>query len=322
MKSDVLRLKLTTFVKKMDLRKEKLDLIARRLNYLKVQIIHANSLNLTDINIHAENFYRDFYNLMGYSFDNVNFDSQNFANIDLIDSKNKIAIQITSQNDNNKIKEAIDGFYKKVENKEYQLKLLLISKDAKEYKTKFGDKFDHKKDVIDTKRLLAEINNKKTHEIEEIADFLDKEVLTERRKTESTEVETIMALIDFLSKDSNRVFIERTENVDPANKIYKRFSEHSDFIIEQYQELFSVYNIALVEATKNIDSVKAIIISSYLRDESDQILTDEGNNPKKALSRLVDFFEVKLSKHGFRFDKIAIKFYLLDELIKCNVFPN
>ena len=259
---------------------------------------------------------------MGYTFDNTNFDNQNSAHIDLRDTKKKIAIQITSQNDNLKIKEAIDGFYKKPENKDYKLKLLLISKDAKDYKTKFGKNFKHKEDVIDIKRLLAEINNKKTEDIEKIAAFLDREILTERRKTESSEVETIMALIDFLSKDTNRVFTKREDNVDPENKILKRFSEHSDFIIEQYQTLFSVYSLALTEASKKIDTVEAIIISSYLRDESDLVLTKESNNPKDALASLTNFFHDKLASNGFTFDKQAIKFYLLDELIKCNVFPN
>lgn len=306
----------------MDVRKINCDLINRRLSYLKNEISIANSLNLTDLNIHAENFYRDLFNLMGYTFDNANFDSQNTAYIDLKDTVNKIAIQITSQNDNKKIKEAVDGFLCKPENKDYKLKLLLISKDAKNYKTKFGSNFKHKEDVIDLNRLIAQINDKQTEDIVKIANFLDKEILTERPKTESNEVETIMSLIDFLSKDSNRVYSDRKENVDPEKKILIRFSNHSEFIIEQYQVLYTVYNVALIEASKNIDTVTALIISSYLKDESDFVLTNENNNPKIALDKLVDFFYDKLSSNGISFDKQAIKFYLLDELIKCNVFPN
>jgi hypothetical protein len=59
-----------------------------------------------------------------------------------------------------------------------------------------------------------------------------------------------------------------------------------------------------------------------LKDESDIILTKENNNPKLALHSLVELFYGKLSSNGVTFDKQAIKFYLLDELIKCNVFPN
>ena len=42
----------------------------------------------------------------------------------------------------------------------------------------------------------------------------------------------------------------------------------------------------------------------------------------EALNKLVNFFEIKLGKNGKKYDKAAIKFYLINELIKCNVFPN
>jgi hypothetical protein len=307
----------------MDNRQSYISLIIRRLSYLKTEVTAFNTLNLTDINVFAENFYRDFFNLIGFTFNNTNFENNNYAHIDLIDTVNKQAIQVTSQNDNIKIKEAIDGFFAKPENKEYKLQILLISKDAKEYRTKFGNNFKHKEDVLDVKRLLAIINDiKEIETIKEIADFLDKNILTERRKTECSEVETIMELINYLSLNKNRVIIDKAVNVDPKNKIENRFSEHSDYLKQQYSELCAKYNGALVEATSKIDGVEAEIISNFLKDESDIILTKENNNPKLALYSLVELFYGKLSSNGVKFDKQAIKFYLLDELIKCNVFPN
>lgn len=307
----------------MDNRQIYISIITKRLTYLQKVVENFNSLNLTDINVFAENFYRDLFNLIGFEFNNTNFESNNFAHIDLIDTVNKQAIQVTSQNDNKKIKEAIDGFYAKPENKDYKLQVLLISKDAKDYKTKFGKDFNHKEDVLDIKRLLAIINNiEDIDKLKDLADFLDKNVLTERRKSECSEVETIMALIEYLSKDENRELSDATDNVDPEFKIYKRFSDHSEFITTQYKELLSVYQIPLFEASKGIDSVTSLKVSNYLKDESDIILTKENNNPKLALHSLVELFYEKLSSNGVRFDKQAIKFYLLDELIKCNVFPN
>lgn len=311
----------------MATREQNIKIITDRLTYLQLQVKNRNSLNLTDINIHAENFYRDFFNKMGYAFTNTNFDRQNAAHIDLIDKSQKIAIQVTSQNDNEKITGSIKGFFAKDEYENYNLRILLISKDAKNYRTDFTNKgqysFDHEKDVIDVTKLLAEINDKENDILENLAYFLNKELLVERAITESTEVETIMALIDYLSKDENRTLTDKSENVDPDKKINKRFSSHSKFIIEQYQTLFSVYNLALIEARKTIDAVEAIIISSYLKDESDVFLTENNNNPKLALNKLSNFFYEKLSTNGFiKFNKQAIKFYLLDELIRCNVFPN
>ena len=307
----------------MDNRQTYISIITKRITYLQKEVENFNSLNLTDINVFAENFYRDLFNLIGFKFNNTNFESNNYAHIDLIDRVAKQAIQVTSQNDNSKIKEAIDGFFAKPENKDYKLKILLISKNAKDYRTKFGNKFNHKEDVLDINRLLAIINDiAEIGIIKGIADFLDKNILTERRKTECSEVETIMELINYLSLNKNRVIVDKTVNVDPKNKIENRFREHSDFLKQQYSELYAKYNGALVEAISKIDGVEAEIISDFLKDESDIILTKENNNPKLALNSLVELFYEKLSTNGVKFDKQAIKFYLLDELIKCNVFPN
>lgn len=315
--------RISIFATQVDNRQTYISIITKRITYLQKEVENFNSLNLTDINIFAENFYRDLFNLIGFNFNNTNFESNNFAHIDLIDTVNKQAIQVTSQNDNVKIKEAINGFFLKPKNKDYKLQILLISKNAKDYKTKFGNNFNHKEDVLDIKRLLAIINDiKELETIKGIADFLDKNILTERSKTECSEVETIMELINYLSLNKNRIIIDKAVNVDPKNKIENRFSEHSDYLKQQYSELYAKYNGALVEATSKIDSVESEIISDFLRDESDIILSKENNNPKFALYSLIELFYAKLSSNGVKFDKQAIKFYLLDELIKCNVFPN
>jgi hypothetical protein len=132
-----------------------------------------------------------------------------------------------------------------------------------------------------------------------------------------------MSLIAYLSRDKNRQLIDRKENVDPDFKINNRFSDHASYLTGQYGSLYAVYHTALDKATETMDGVMAILISSYLKDESDSLLTKFNNDPKKALAELVEYFYTKLSENGFsKFDKQAIRFYLLDEMIKCNVFPN
>lgn len=307
----------------MDRRQIKYNIAERRLTYLQLRVMNANSLNLTDVNVHAENFYRDLFNKLGFKFTNTNFDHQNSAHLDLIDTVNKQAIQITSQNDNAKIKEALDGFHNKDEYKDYKLQLMLIGKEAKNYTTSFGHGFDHKRDVLDIKRLLQIVSDQSTNEIAALADFLDNEILEERSTTESTEVETIMSLVDFLSQEENRQLTTTPDNVDPDYKINYRFAEHANYLTGQYGSLYAVYGTAITKAQEQIDSVMAIIISSYLKDESDALLAKNNDDPKSALGELVEYFYGKLSAGGFiKFDKQAIRFYLLDEMIKCNVFPN
>lgn len=59
-----------------------------------------------------------------------------------------------------------------------------------------------------------------------------------------------------------------------------------------------------------------------LQDISMQFLDETDDNPIKALNKLVGYFEAKLSVNGKKYDRAAIKFYLVNEMIKCRVFPN
>ncbi|QDV56414.1 hypothetical protein Mal33_24040 [Rosistilla oblonga] len=78
-------------------RQKLIDEISEQLAILTHKIKLQNGLNLTDLNIHAENFFRDFLNLLhGFSLCNCNADNQNAATIDLRDDENRIAIQVTS----------------------------------------------------------------------------------------------------------------------------------------------------------------------------------------------------------------------------------
>lgn len=60
----------------------------------------------------------------------------------------------------------------------------------------------------------------------------------------------------------------------------------------------------------------------YLQDISIRYLDASNNDPMEALNALVNFFDDKLSENGKKYDRMAIKFYLINEMIKCSVFPN
>lgn len=312
----------------MDVKKQKMDNIQQRLAYLKTRVEIAGSLNLTDIHIYAEDFYRDFFNKLGHSFSNINFDKQNSAFIDLIDDTNKTAIQVTAQNDSEKITSSIQGFYSSSEYKDYSLKVLLISKKAKDYRadfTKGGQcPFDHKKDVIDLARLIAEIKDKDTSKIIEISKFLDAEILMPRPKTESNEVETIMALLEYLSDDGNYKKFDGIYECDPEKKINSRFKEYADSFKEEFVDLFATYCNTVSESKKafGLDGVRAMKVSNFLRQISNRYLREAQDNPIEAFENLSDFFEGKLSSNGIQADIGAIRYYLLDELIGCNIFSN
>lgn len=303
--------------------------ITKVLTFLRTEVELRGSMNLYDINIHAENFYRDFFNLLyDWNLEDLNVEKKNASFIDLVDKEREKAIQVTSQNDSEKIKHTIKGFLFKPENKDFELKVILIAKSPKDYTADFTFggkvKFDHEKDIIDLERLLTLIKNKKLEDLEKISGFLLKQINFPREKTESTEVETIMSLIEFLSQDENtQDSEEKPSEVDPKHKFH-RFEEHQAVLISDYFEMLSIYgNILEVAKDKfGIDGVRAKKIAIFLKNKSDVTLNECNNAPRTAIEQLTEFFESKLSNKGFVYDIPAIRFYLLDELINCNVFPN
>ena len=71
--------------------KADMDRITEILSYLKSQVELSNPNNFTDINIYAENFYRDLLNLiLGYELKNINMVESNSAAIDLGDEKTNL----------------------------------------------------------------------------------------------------------------------------------------------------------------------------------------------------------------------------------------
>ena len=71
-----------------------------------------------------------------------------------------------------------------------------------------------------------------------------------------------------------------------------------------------------------IDEAQILISDYFLQDISVQYLNEENNDPVKALQNLVSYFEKKISNHGKKYDLKAIEFFLVDQIIKCNIFPN
>ncbi len=305
--------------------------ITRCLNILRYEVESLSKINLTDYNIIAENFYKDLLKFYGYNLINLNEIKKNADSIDLVDKENKIAIQVTSRNDTTKIHDTIKGFYTNPEYSEYgRLIILLIGEPKQEYpKTDFtkGDlfSFDKQDDIIDIDDIIKKFSGFSAEQLEPIVDFLRKEISLkiELRKSKPNEIITIINLIEYLSNENNYKEVDKPEIIDPDKKRY-RFKDHFDFLMEQYMELYPIYNGALEEAKNmfGLDGVRAKIISYYLKEISDDYLISNNNNPKIAIDTLANFFEQEISSNESNYNKSAIKFYILDELINCNVFPN
>jgi len=328
---EVVEVDLNTY--KMMRREDYISRISYALSILTHQVKIKNSINLFDINIHTEDFFKELLNLIfDYRLENLNIvDGKSSTAIDLCDKTRKIAIQVTSETRSSKVHDTLKKFQEKQLDKEFdKLFFLIISTDDKKYNATFNPgnllDFDKNRDILFITDLMREIRKQKSQRIQEIANFVETELVSLLTKArESNEVETIIKLIEYLSSNrKENLQPEEETEPDPDHKIYKRFSDHAAFLTNSYKKLASVYTHAHNEAKKvlGLDPAKILIIGEFLKDTSDQFLTRSGGNPKIALEELTDFFSEKISTAGIKYDRMAIKFYLILQIIGCNVFPN
>ena len=309
-----------------------LSSISTQLSILSRNVEILNCISFYDINIMSENFYADLLNIIyGYKLENLNKYKKNNAAIDLGDVENKVCIQVTSDNGSEKIKYTISKFIENEQYKVYDVLIILLLTKKKNYSTKFETQnlfdFDKSKNILDYTDLITYLQTKNIKTLEKVSTFLSDNLvdhITDKIEGKASEVETIIGLIEFITKNRNGLKSNDNIIIDPEYKIKKRFKDFTTALEGTYTSLYPYYGGALdtVYSTLEIDNAQELITIMYLQNLSIATLDNNSNNPVKALNELVYFFEEQLGKNGKKYDQAAIRFYLINEMIKCNVFPN
>lgn len=306
--------------------------ISEYFGILKQIVVTRSKLNLQDINIHAEQFYCGVLNkVYGYQLENINVTDPNADTIDLGDKVKRIAIQVTSNDSKAKIVETVKAFNDKGLYKDYDVLKILVIKDKTPRKgvlTESNVTFDMENDVIDVNTIIRTISSKSdlTY-IREVRTLLYDELASKyytKRHTKPNEVNTFLRLITILSDDANHQIFKVEGDPDPEFKIEKRFAEYSTFLKSQYVDLTIDYGFALkvVEQNGDVSSVQIRKIGNFLKEVSSNYLMLSQNNPQEALQNLCEHFKSICEQDGTSYDEMAIKFYLIHQMIQCNVFPN
>lgn len=138
------------------------------------------------------------------------------------------------------------------------------------------------------------------------------------------DTETIMALIIYISTNTELKDGDLESLMPDPDKKLERFANYCEEIKNAIVDA-SFYATAQKEAENAIglDKISIGKITAYLKYESRRMLRENDNDPMKALDKLTDFFEEILKKEKDScFDRSAIRYYLIGEIPKCNVFPN
>ena len=170
-------------------RENYIDAIKNALSYLKSQVELNNAINRYSINIEAETFYAGFLNVVyGFRLKNGNHTEKNLPSIDLYeecrrDDGQRVAVQVTSNNDAKKVKKTLESFCTYDYQKEYTRLIILMITEKKKYRSAFacpediGIQFDQNRDILDVYDLLKDIERiNDTEHLRCIYDYLAKEL--------------------------------------------------------------------------------------------------------------------------------------------------
>lgn len=162
-------------------REHALKRIVAHLANISTQAELLGKLHFFDLNIVAEDFYQRLLNeVYGYNLANLNQNQLNTPSIDLADSALKLAVQVTTQRNSNKIQTTLNKFIKHGLAKNYKtLKIVIIGARTGNYKNlniPNSISFDTKADIIDNASLVKDISNKSTSDIQAILDIMDSEI--------------------------------------------------------------------------------------------------------------------------------------------------
>lgn len=308
--------------------------ISEKLEVLAQRIKTSGQLNILDLNIHAETFYRDLLNIVyEYNLKSVNVSTSNFEAIDLIDEKNKILFQVTS----NVTKQKIETTLKKKSIQEYSkddynLKFMFIADDAKklrnkEFKNPYGIDFCSANDICDKITLLTDISQ-----------------LTIGRCT----------LVNDLFEDE---FGQKPDPVKVNNNltnIIKLLAEE-DLDVTSLPTNLNYFNIDEKVAYNDLDLIKETTIDEYKVyynkvDSIYRIFDNEGKNKRiSVLRKITSFYEKELARPIKNVDcffnvinsieqyildskniedidedilEMCIRIIVVDAFIRCKIFKN
>jgi len=244
------------------------------LNNIKSEIELYNGFKLYNINKFAEYFYAEFLNLLfGYELEIMEKVNPNMVAIDLGDKNGKIAIQITSKTDREKIKETVEKFNENNLDAIYdRLVVLHIANETPKYnKPHIIEQFDLKKDVWNIEYLLKQMPIESIAKLKNIRDFLKKYV---------EDSPQISNLDDFLKKRYKSLNFTKLRPLSSLNR--------DVYIKDIYQDLSIIKKIKSKDDESNdITISKEITIDKILDDFQKVAILGKSGIGKSTLSKYI-----------------------------------
>lgn len=175
-------------------------------------------LNYYDINITCEYFYIELLNyIFGWSLRNVNLTTKNASTIDLVDNDNRIAIQVTSDANAQKIRDTLRNFRTQKLYEKYDRLIFVVVVKKKNYSAKFESdiqgafQFVKTRDIYTIDELIRKIQDLGYQKVTEICEYLEFELGT---AMDTKRIWTISTAFQDISDNTNGFLNEDFFEID------------------------------------------------------------------------------------------------------------
>lgn len=308
--------------------------ISKNLEILAHRIKSGGKLNILDLNIHAETFYRDLLNIMyDWNLKSANVLTANAEAIDLIDEEKKIVCQISSTATKQKIESTLKkNVMKDYAENGYKLKFVFIADDAKSLRSKsyqnpFKVPFDSKKDIYDKFSVLTDISQLEFDRYASVNELFEKQFREkpniERISNNLTSVVNLIANEDLsvVSYPTNLHEFNIDEKVD-----YNELGLIKETAIDEYKIYYNrlnrIYEIFDGEGLNKRLSVFRKVTGFYEKE-----LVKDLSNVEKFFNIIESIKKYILESSNIeKFDEdileMCIKIIVVDAFIRCKIFKN
>ena len=299
------------------------------LNILKCEIKDSGKLNLLDINVHAEDFYRDLLNLIYcWQLQNMNQWNQNAAGGDLWYNGGKLVIQVSSTTTKDKIQSSIDKLSEE-QFAGYRFKFLRIDGDVKKlrkesFNTHDDIAFDPSVDIIDISTLLKDIAHLGIDSLIKVYELCVKEIIPlDTPKITETDLAIVVKALATNVRDWSKG--RRPIEYDVEKKIVFNHLEEHRRLINDYKLYIGKLTAVYDEFVDNGTDYSFIILqnlsdmySRYLGQYESNALFDKIVDEARELamnSKSAEYIPVDRVN-------VCINVIVIDAFIRCKIFED
>jgi hypothetical protein len=309
--------------------KKYFDYIEERLTTLATRIKLRGQLNILDLNIHSEDFYCRFLNLL-YEYKRLtnlnNSEKQNIEAIDLIDTEKKIYIQVSATASKQKIESTLSKEVMK-DHSDFTFKFILISIDDnkledKDYKNPFGIKFNPKSDIISLRSILHSVKSLDLVKMKFVYEFIQQELGNENNNKNIHS--NLTKIINLLAQENLSEASQTTIPFSIEQKITYNKLSSSRSIIDSHAAYCSIlekiYKIFDAQGINTSISVLMRIQKEYnklKKNNPDELFDNMRNNLRETIIHSGNYEDMA----GEELD-LCLDILVVDAFMRCKIFEN